>query len=71
MKTTLRAVAVVAAVACAALAVLPASAQPAPTGDLQIVASGQDGVAAGNAGCTRVTNRFCVQSTKSNCFACH
>ncbi len=28
-------------------------------------------VAAGAAGCTRLTNRFCVQSTKSNCFACH
>jgi len=70
MKRTLVAFAVVAAVAAAALAALPVSARVAPASDLQIVASGHEGLAAGKPGCTRVTNRFCVQSTQSNCFAC-
>ncbi len=71
MKTSLRFALFFALLAAGAFASLPTSARSGgPASDLQRSVTGREGVAAGNPGCTRVTNRFCVQSTRSNCFAC-
>ncbi len=54
----------------ATLTALPTTARVGPASGLQLVAGGRDGVATNQAGCTRITNRFCAQSTRSNCSAC-
>lgn len=70
MKRTLRIVTLVGLLAWVVFATIPASAHVAPASDLQVQVTGASGVLAGNPGCTRVTNRFCVQGSRSNCFAC-
>jgi hypothetical protein len=71
MKTSLPFALFLALLAGGAFASLPTSARSgAPASDLQLSVNGRDAVAAGKPGCTRITNRFCAESTKSNCFAC-
>jgi hypothetical protein len=48
----------------------PTSAREGSSSSLQLSASGRQGIVAMAAGCTRITNRFCAQSTRSNCSAC-
>jgi len=71
MKNVLRLALVIAIVALVGLSVAPPSARGVAGADLQLSAAGSSGVVVSKAGCTRITNRFCVQSDKSNCFACH
>lgn len=72
MKKSLRFAFFLALLAGSAFALLPSSARSGgPVSDLQLSVSGRGPIAAGNPGCTRITNRFCVESTRSNCFACH
>lgn len=49
---------------------LPSSARVDTASNLQLSVNGRQAVGAMKAGCTRITNRFCVQSTRSNCSAC-
>ena len=48
----------------------PTTATVDSTTALAQVALGGDGMAAQTAGCTRVTNRFCVIDAQNNCRAC-
>ena len=67
----LRLAAIVAVLLTLVLAALPVtSARTVPASDLQLVSQGGAGVAAMVPGCTRITNRFCVYETRSNCSAC-
>jgi hypothetical protein len=71
MKRSLRFAWFIALLVGGVLGSLPTSARSGgPASDLQLSVSGRDGVTAGNPGCTRITNRFCVESTRSNCSAC-
>ena len=70
MKKLTLAVALVAVVAGAVLLALPTTATVDSAAALGQVVRGGDGVAAQQSGCTRITNRFCVQSTRNNCRAC-
>jgi hypothetical protein len=70
MKKVILAAAALALILGSALTALPTAARVGPASDLQVVINGRDGVASDRAGCTRITNRFCVLSTRSNCFAC-
>lgn len=64
-------VAIVAVLATLMLAAPPVTtARPVATSSLQLVADGGGDVAAMVPGCTRITNRFCTYSTRSNCSAC-
>ena len=71
MKTTVRVVLFLALLAAGAFVSMPTSARSSgAAADLQLSASGRGPVMAANPGCTRITNRFCVESTRSNCSAC-
>lgn len=72
MKRLLQVLIVVAVVAGTSLAVLPPTATVAPESDLQVMASGPDGLAAAPTPCERVRHtRLCFESTKTNCpFVC-
>jgi hypothetical protein len=72
MKRSLSFVLFLGLLAVGAFAAMPTSARSgAPASDLQLSVTGREAVAAGNPGCTRITNRFCAESTRSNCSACH
>jgi hypothetical protein len=70
MRRMTLAAGVLAVLAGAALLVIPATATVESTAALGRLVRGEDGVAAQQSGCTRVTNRFCVQDTRDNCRAC-
>ncbi len=70
MKEAILAVVLVAVVAGAALVALPTTAADESAAALGQIVRGGDGVAAQQSGCTRITNRFCVISTRNNCRAC-
>jgi hypothetical protein len=56
------------AAACAAVFSIPGSAQAPAAGDLQVVASGNDGVAAAGVACEKVRHaRLCFQGSKPTC----
>jgi hypothetical protein len=70
MKRLTLTVALLAVVAGAAFLALPTTATVDSTADLGQIVRGDDGIAAQQSGCTRVTNRFCVLDTRDNCRAC-
>jgi hypothetical protein len=70
MKAILRLVLFLALLAIGAFMSHPTSAREGSSSPLQHSATGGQGIVAMAAGCTRITNRFCAQSTRSNCQAC-
>ena len=70
MKVVLRATLFLALLGAGAALSLPSSARVDTASNLQRSVSGRESVSATKAGCTRVTNRFCVQGEQSNCSAC-
>jgi len=70
MKALLRTALFLALLGIGALLSHPTSARETSSSPLQLSATGGQGIVAMAAGCTKITNRFCAQSTRSNCNAC-
>ena len=70
MKALLRLVLFLALLGIGVFVSHPTSARESSASSLQLSASSRQGIVSMVAGCTRITNRFCAQSTRSNCSAC-